>query len=361
MTSLKNANFLILALFLGGCATGVNPHSGESFPSRPLDKWAALDSYSLAPGLEEKILALDPERITAADVRDVLSQAPAPRIINIHGGIVNVYLQMVSFSDFLTGMGYPLKSVRGPGEGAYSYTCYDDSKKLAGLVGWHYERDAMKPMIIGHSQGGMQAVKVLHDLAGNFGKELKVWNPIEQKFEDRIIIRDPFTGILRPVMGLKVCYATSVGAGGLTRLLVNQWAITGRLRTVPDTAETFTGFYMGLDWTGGDFFGFGPMNKHHSAGSSKVRNVHLPLGYDHTTVPDTRHLVKDDEVKAWIDTYVPSEEPQFKEKFKGSTRNILWAADVWYDVKKNWCLELQKMIRAKRRRQESKVWVRNAV
>jgi hypothetical protein len=34
----------------------------------------------------------------------------------------------------------------------------------------------MMPMMIGHSQGGIQAVKVLHELAGSFGSEVRVWN-----------------------------------------------------------------------------------------------------------------------------------------------------------------------------------------
>src|SRR5205823_7633560 len=34
---------------------------------------------------EDRILALDPEQISAIEVRDVLSRAPAPRIISLHG------------------------------------------------------------------------------------------------------------------------------------------------------------------------------------------------------------------------------------------------------------------------------------
>ncbi len=26
---------------------------------------------------------------------------------------------------------------------------------------------------------------------------------------------------------------------------------------------------------------------------------------------------------------------------------MLWAADVWYDVKKHWCLEAQKLVRVR--------------
>jgi hypothetical protein len=31
-----------------------------------------------------------------------------------------------------------------------------------------------------------------------------------------------------------------------------------------------------------------------------------------------------------------------------ATRNILLAADLWYGIKKTWCLEAQRLIRARR-------------
>src|SRR3954468_22195383 len=42
---------------------------------------------SLSPEEEDKILALDPLHVSGRDIREVLSHAPAPRLINIHGGI----------------------------------------------------------------------------------------------------------------------------------------------------------------------------------------------------------------------------------------------------------------------------------
>jgi hypothetical protein len=29
---------------------------------------------------------------------------------------------------------------------------------------------------------------------------------------------------------------------------------------------------------------------------------------------------------------------------------VLWAADVWYSIKKHWCLEAQRLVRAERNR-----------
>src|SRR5216117_3624182 len=80
----------------------------------------------------------------------------APRIILLHGGIYPVHLLMVSFGRFLTEMGYPQAQIRDPGNRDWSYSPYQESTEIAGLVAWSYERDGMRPMIIGHSQGGMQ-------------------------------------------------------------------------------------------------------------------------------------------------------------------------------------------------------------
>jgi hypothetical protein len=33
---------------------------------------------------------------------------------------------------------------------------------------------------------------------------------------------------------------------------------------------------------------------------------------------------------------------------------VLWAADVWHSIKKHWCLEAQRLIRAQRTSDESR-------
>ena len=40
-------------------------------------------------------------------------------------------------------------------------------------------------MIVGHSQGGIQAVKVLYELAGDVRRRDPVWNPLTDRAEDR--------------------------------------------------------------------------------------------------------------------------------------------------------------------------------
>ena len=300
--------------------------------------------------MEERILAIDPSQITQADVKEVLAISPAPRIVNIHGGIYPVHVIMESFSEFLMGMGYPESSVRNPGDGSFSFSCYDNSEKIAGAIAWYYEKEGMRPMVVGHSQGGIQAVKVLHELAGNFEPKVAVWNPLTDEAEERYEIREPLTGYPTPVVGLQVSYATAVGAGGLTRFLPNQWKMMKKLRKVPDTVIDFTGFYMGMDILGGDMLGFGSGNQYESSGAARVRNVILPTGSNHFNVPSTKHLLKSSQITDWIYNYTPSEKPTVDVVFDSDSSHILWAADVWHSIKKHWVLELQRVIHAQRDR-----------
>jgi hypothetical protein len=346
------ASLLLLAFFAGSCATTTSEYTYRPpVYQNEITEGTVLRQFSLEPALQDRILALDPDHITEKEIKDVLSHAPAPRIINIHGGIYPVFFMtmlMKSFSEFVISMGYPEESVRSPIDGAYSYSCYFGSEKLAGLISWYYEREGLRPMMVGHSQGGIQAVKVLHILAGNFSKEVPVWDPFTKEKEDRTYIIDPLTGGSRPVVDMKLSYVTAVGAGGFTRLLANQWSMIGRLRSIPDSVEAFTGFYMGLDLLGGDLLGFGSLNKFKANGKAGVRNVKLPLGYNHITIPGTRHLAEDQEIRDWINNYIPEEEPRLTVEFESSSLHILWAADVWHDIKKHWTLELQRLILAKR-------------
>jgi len=307
-----------------------------------------LRSVALAPTLEERILALDPENITADDVRDVLSKAPAPRMVLIHGGVFPVHLAMTSFGQFLVGMGYPEERVRVPGtSGDWSHNPYLPSDRLAGLIAWSYEKEGLRPMIVGHSQGGIQVVKVLNDLAGTYAPAVQVWNPLTGGAEPRTTIVDPLTGRERPVVGVPVSFASAVGAGGPSFIFPNNWDVIGRLRDIPDTAVQFNGYFIGIDWfvfnvgVGGDRF--------KSTGNAFVRNVELPAGYLHVSVPVTGHLPNNPAFKAFIDAYRPTTDKPDESKMPGSySDNIYYAADNWHAIKKHWALELQRLVRARR-------------
>jgi hypothetical protein len=307
---------------------------------------------ALSEPLATQILALDPEHVTAEQVRQVLSHAPAPRIFNIHGGIAGVYKRMISFSKFLIGMGYPEFSLTNAADGTYTFSCYENADMVAGMIAWSYEKEGLRPIIVGHSQGGFQAVKILYKLAGRTADELEVWNPLTWQPEGRYQITDPLTGQPRPVVGLTLPFVTAVGSGGITRMLPNQWEMLGRLRDIPDSVEEFTGFYKGKDILGGDFLGYGSVNHSHPMGCASVRTVLLPSSYHHRAIPDTEHLLASPELVNWIDAYRPEPgsfcEPEFDLNCECDSRHILWAAEVWYSIKKHWVLELQRFILAQR-------------
>jgi hypothetical protein len=357
----KNLTFSLLSLgaavLLAGC--GMYHRQGlESARVRELENALAARTSRFSPELEEKILALNPTNVTAQDVRDVLSQVPAPRVVNVHGGKARVISCMVSFSEFLIGMGYPAGSLTNPSDGTYSFSCYESSRKIAGAIAWHYEKEGLRPLMVGHSQGGMQVVKVLHLFARKPSSRLHVWNPLTWREEERCDLVDPLTGQPRPVVGLCLPYATSVGAGGLTRILPNQWDMTFRLHTIPDSVEEFTGFCKGGDLTGGDLLGYGSINHYQPSGTAAVRNVWLPTEYKHGMIPDTKHLLNDPKMVDWINAYRPANEgvsrPELDVQFDGDSSHILWAADVWFSIKKHWVLELQRLIRARRARHDER-------
>jgi hypothetical protein len=333
---------IAFVLLAGGCATAPRPEPVGATPaSAPRVAWRTM---VIDPQIEERILALDPERVSDGDVRTVLVAGPTPRIIGLHGGIYPVHLLMDSFGRFLVGMGYPDSRIRHPGHGQRSVSPYEDSEQIAGAIAWHYENEGMMPMLIGHSQGGIQLVKVLYDLAGEGSPEIKVWNPTTDAAEDRVTITDPHSGLARPVVGLKVKYASVVGAGGAALLLPNQWSMVGRLRSIPDSVEEFTGYAIGVDLIAWDVRGGA---KYRPKGQAKVRNVELPAEYSHVFVTAASRLARDPAMREWINTYVPGSETE-PPAVPDAYNNALWAADVWYSIKKHWVLEAQQAIRARR-------------
>ncbi len=156
----------------------------------------------------------------------------------------------------------------------------------------------MPPMLIGHSQGGMQAVKMLHVLNGGYAPEVPVWNPLTDFPESRTAIVDPLTGRSVPVVGLRISYASAVGAGGAAFLLPNQWTLVGRLRTIPDTVEEFTGYWIDVDLWAWTFPGADATRKFENSGHVKVRNVTLPASNNHVTLPVTADLAEDPAIRA---------------------------------------------------------------
>jgi hypothetical protein len=294
---------------------------------------------------QDRILALDPEHVSDADVRQLLVRGPTPRMLLLHGGIYPVHLSMESFGRFLVGMGYPEARIRDPYDASWSHSPYEDAERLAGMAAWYYEKDGMPPMLIGHSQGGMQAIKMLHVLNGEYSAAVPVWNPLTDFAEGRTVIVDPLTGSQRPVVGLKLSYASAVGAGGLAFLLPNQWSMLGKLHTIPDTVDEFTGYSIALDLWAWTVPGIEATKRFENGGRAKVRNVTLDVENSHVLVPVTAQLAGDAAIRQWINAYVPGTTAAPP---PNAGENLLWAADVWYSIKKHWVLEAQRLIRARR-------------
>jgi hypothetical protein len=339
-------------VFLGGCATPPPPPApSDAEQTEAVRALAAqrdpVHAFAMDKALEDRILALDPKKVTAADVRDTLSKAPAPRVFTIRGGIYPVYLAMESFGAFLMGMGYPEDRILTPHQHDWSLSPYQSADEVAGLIAWCYEHEGVRPTILGHSQGGIQAVKVLHVYAGDWASELHPYNPLTSQFEARTTIVDPLTGRERPVLGFRMGVVQTVGTGGWALILPNHWMVVDRVRTIPDTVEEFVGYRIGLDLWALDSPALDEVKAFHANGTAVVRNVWLPDDYKHVMVPATRDLATNPAMRAWLDDFVP-DNPSQAPLPQGPSDNVMFAANVWYELKKHWAIEAQRFVRARR-------------
>jgi hypothetical protein len=298
---------------------------------------------TLDADVERRLVALDCDAVPGQAVADTLSRVPAPQIIALQGSVPIV--TMAPFLAFLEAMGYPPERLRQSGADPASRSSFVDAHRIAGEIAWHYERDALMPMLIGHSQGGMIVIRVLHALAGTDGiQPIAVWPPASDAPDQRTSIVDPFSGAQRPVVGLRVDYATALVTGSLPRVLLGQWGILPLLREVPDSVDEFTGFAIPWDAIAGT--GAQP-SPYRAMGTARVRNVVLPASYSHIALPRAEHLAAQPATRAWVDAYRPSAISQLPEGV--DTANLLVAADIWHSVKRHWC-EGGKRLAARKRR-----------
>ena len=114
---------LCVGLFMNGCATERRPRRASLSGDRG-EPTVMCRVQGLSAEVKSRLLALNPEQVTPEEVRGLLSQSPAPRVINIHGGILPIKTGMNSFAQFLIGMGYPEVSIQNPGNGSYTYGYY---------------------------------------------------------------------------------------------------------------------------------------------------------------------------------------------------------------------------------------------
>jgi hypothetical protein len=283
------------------------------------------------PAVAGRLAALDCNALSASDVADVLAKAPAPRIIALHGSVPIVTME--PFAEFLARMGYPDDRLVNPVDGSRTHASRIDSRRLAGHLAWHYERDGLMPLLVGHSQGGMVVIKLLHDLAGTRdAAPIAVWDPGSGEPEARTHIVDPLTGERRAVNDLTLPFAAALATGSLPRLILGQWGILPLLRDVPDSVDRFIGFSIPWDPIAGTFADPPPFR---ATGRAKVRNVVLPASYSHIDLPRTAHLASQPATRAWIDAYRPGEPAPPPEGV--DVANLVHAAELWHAIRRQWC------------------------
>lgn len=304
---------------------------------------AGLAAARPALAMRQRLLALDARSLSAADVREVLAATPAPRLIALHGSLP--LLTMAPFAEFLIDMGYPETALRHPADGRLSLGSFGGSRELAGSLAWHYEREGLMPMLLGHSQGGMRVIAVLHELAA--AQALPVWDPVRQHAEGRDTIVDPIDGSTRGVAELQLPYAAALATGRTMRVLLGQWDQLAQLRRVPDSVLEFSGYFLPWDAIAGSGPDAARTDPYRATGGAKVRNLMLPAGDSHLTLPLARHLARDPAARAWIEAYDPRLTPPEPPDLPGADlRNIVHAADIWYSLKKHWCLQAQRLAAA---------------
>jgi len=280
---------------------------------------------------------LDCEHLEGVDAAQAMLGLPAPHILNLHGSVPIVTMQ--SFAQFLIGMGYPEGALRDPYDGSLTQSSFADSEELAGSVAWYYERDGMRPMLVGHSQGGMMVLRTLHELAGGFSAQIPVFDPVTRSALPRTTIRDPYTGQLRPVVGVRTAFAAAIATGTLPRILLGQWTMIPKLRKVPDSALEFTGFAIAYDPIAGNLSTADP---YVATGACAVRNVMLPATYSHIGAPITEHLAQQPQTRAWVIAWRPGRAPPPPQGAELDVRNLELAADLWYSIRRHWCIEGQR-------------------
>ena len=131
------------------------------------------------------------------------------------------------------------------------------------------------------------------------------------------------------------------------RVLLGQWGMAARLRSVPDSAQEFAGYFVAWDPIAGTGPDAARTDPYLAAGRARVRNVMLPADYGHISLPLTRHLAEDPRTRRWVSDFDPRLQPAEPPRLPGADlRNIVHAADIWFSIKKHWCLEAQRYVQA---------------
>jgi len=272
------------------------------------------------------------DALTAA----MLPAARAPHVVMLQGSLGIVTME--PFGRFLAAMGYPERALVDAHGGAMTTDSDIAGPTLAGALASMHERDGVRPIVIGHSKGGGVVIQTLRALAGVDGNDLPLVDPRTLAPLPRTSYADPATGESRRVVDLKLPLAAAIATGRMPRILRGQFELARVLRDVPDSAESFVGFFIPFDPIAGTFAG--DEDPYRALGRANVRNVVLPPQTSHIGVPRTEALAADPAARAWIERYRPGAgepPPALRD-----AENLAMAAELWFAIKHAWCSEAQR-------------------
>lgn len=254
--------------------------------------WAAAAlATSLTADARAGLLALDPKRIGERQLRELLAQAPAPRVLLFTGSLG---ADMEFFGAFLQGMGYPARQLRNPTPGRYSYNFRWDgcscaqSEALVCSIGALVRSEGMAPMLVVHSGGGVTVGRILQRLAADADADAPMLGQVQASvmaFKGYRVAGDPFTALL--------------------------------------------GF--------GDYR---PAKGAHPL--PQVRNVLLPAQVSHVRAFEVDGYAQHLQLRAWIGAHQPGSEARLPEVPGLDLSNLRHAADLWHSLKKHWALQARQ-------------------
>ena len=206
------------------------------------------------------------------------------------------------------------------------------------------------PMLIGHSQGGMLAIRVLLRAGRRIPRRDSGVESADRAIEPRTTIVDPLTGAGAP------------GRSASRFRMSPRWrpasCCRASARTVADARQAARdsrhgrGLHRLLDRLGSDRRDLRPGSERyhadrHRAGAQRRCS---PAGTSHIGMPHTRASRAQSGRRARGSTATDPRVAAARAAGRAGidASNIVHAADIWYSVKKHWCLEAQRLIGARR-------------
>jgi len=117
-----------------------------------------------------------------------------------------------------------------------------------------------------------------------------------------------------------------------------------RLRRIPDATEAFTGFTIAWDPIAGNG---GEVEVYAATGRAEVRNVLLPAATSHIGAPLVEQLAADPVTRQAIIDWRPGDSTPPLPTGASDNRNLLQAAELWFSIRKHWCVEGQRWQRVR--------------